>query len=87
MSAATEIGYFEPIRLAITCEREPEVGISWMACCKELSLCALGATPREAGRNLMRAINEAGIGGSGRISEEACLDANRDIAEGAREAW
>lgn len=64
------IGYFEPLPLHLTVEREPDSGIAWMACCKQLSLCAIGDTPSEAGENLLNAIADRGIAGRGYITEE-----------------
>jgi hypothetical protein len=63
------IGEFRPFTYRITCEREPEVGIAWMACIKELSICAMGDTPKEAGENLFKALK---IGGQGKLYEGNC---------------
>lgn len=63
------IGEFQPWTYRITCEREPEVGIAWMACVTELGRCALGKTPKEAGETLLRTL---GIGGRGMLYEDNC---------------
>jgi hypothetical protein len=39
--------------MPITVEREPEVGIAWVASCVDLGRSALGGTPREAVENLV----------------------------------
>lgn len=63
------IGEFTPFSYRITCEREPEVGIAWMASIKELSVCALGDTPTEAGENLFKALK---VGGHGKLYAQNC---------------
>lgn len=63
------IGEFTPHAYRITCQREPEVGLVWMACIKELSICALGDTPREAGEALFKALK---VGGNGRLYASNC---------------
>lgn len=63
------IGEFTPFTYEITCQREPDAGIAWMACIKELSICALGDTPLEAGENLFKALT---VGGNGKLYERNC---------------
>lgn len=57
------VGHFNA-RHEIVVYREPDTGIKWEAEAKGMSLAALGDTPDDAVRNLMRAINERGIPGS-----------------------
>lgn len=43
--------------MPITVEREPEVGIAWIASVVDLGRSALGKTPREAVENLVGALD------------------------------
>lgn len=63
------IGEFTPHTYQITCEREPEVGIAWMACIKELGQCALGDTPRKAAEHLLKTLP---VGGHGKLYADNC---------------
>lgn len=62
------VGEFHPSAMTITVEREPEVGIAWMACIYDLGKCALGSTPREAVDNLHKTF---GASGRSRIYDSA----------------
>lgn len=81
---ARVIGHFRPTPLAIVCECERS-GV-WKACCKELGLCALGRTPKEAGLALAGFITERGMGGNGSLNGKVCdelrqLGAQKDRRE------
>jgi hypothetical protein len=65
-------GTFTPGELAIICEREPEVGIAWMACVHEFGRCALGKTPGEATRSLIQMLARDNIAGVGQVFERNC---------------
>ncbi len=60
----TEVGWFEG-RSPILVRPEREVGIAWEAEAKHFNRAALGATPEDAVRNLLGALNAAGIAGRG----------------------
>ncbi len=65
-------GHYET-RHEIIVYREPEVGIVWEAEAKGTNLCAMGDTPGDAARNLIRALSERGPGQGtydSRIAEE-----------------
>jgi hypothetical protein len=64
------VGYFQASSMPLTAEREPEVGIAWMVCCKDLGLCALGDTIEAAGKHLLEMINKRGISGHGALWPE-----------------
>lgn len=61
---AVEVGWFEG-RSPITVRPEIEVGITWEAEAKHFNQAALGKTPEEAVKNLIKALNERGISGRG----------------------
>lgn len=68
-SSENVIGEFTPFTYRITCQREPEVGIAWMACIGELGRCALGDTPQKAGEHLLKTLP---VGGSGKLYGDNC---------------
>lgn len=72
-----DVGHFQASAMPLTAEREPEVGIAWMVCCKDLGLCALGDTIEEAGKHLLVMINERGISGQGALWPENVPEESR----------
>lgn len=71
---AVEVGWFEG-RSPITVRREPEVGIMWQAEAEHFGQAALGKTPDEACRNLLKALSGRGIPGRGYFDEKKLPDA------------
>jgi hypothetical protein len=66
------VGHFET-RSEIVVEREPEVGLTWIASARDFNQGAIGETPREAVVNLIDALSRRGIGGSG-VADWSALD-------------
>ena len=60
-SDSTVITHVDVKPLPVVVRREPEVGQAWEACCDELGICALGATPGEAAANLGDALRKRGL--------------------------